>query len=93
MDAKRVAIGTVVGGVTMFLVGSLIWNIGYWNAALDAAGVAREPQLLWANAPILPRSANGRIGVNILSHLSSGSSSGLRVYKGAFRGRRIGKAG
>ena len=50
MDAKRVAIGTVVGGVTMFLVGSLIWNIGYWNAVLDAAGVAREPQLLWANA-------------------------------------------
>ena len=55
MDAKRVAIGTVVGGVTMFMVGSLIWNIGYWNAVLDAAGVAREPQLLWANAlsPVL----------------------------------------
>ena len=40
-----------------------------------------------------PLPANGRIGVNVLSHLSSGSSGGLRVYKGAFRGRRIGKPG
>ena len=52
MDAKRVAIGTVVGGVTMFLVGYLIWNIvlDYWNAAFVEAGVARETQLLWVNA-------------------------------------------
>ena len=52
MDAKRVAIGTVVGGVTMFLVGYLIWNIvlDYWNASFVEAGVARETQLLWVNA-------------------------------------------
>ncbi len=52
MDAKRFAIGTVVGGVTMFLVGYLIWNIvlDYWNAAFVEAGVARETQLLWVNA-------------------------------------------
>ena len=50
MDAKRLAIGTVVGGIAMFVVGYLIWNIllDYWNGAFDAAGVAREPQLLWA---------------------------------------------
>ena len=50
MDTKRLAIGTVVGGITMFLVGYLFWNIAfdYWNGAFDAAGVAREPQLLWA---------------------------------------------
>ena len=50
MDTKRLAIGTVVGGIAMFVVGYLIWNIllDYWNGAFDAAGVAREPQLLWA---------------------------------------------
>ena len=52
MDAKRLAIGTVVGGIAMFVVGYLIWNIllDYWNGAFDAAGVAREAQLLWVNA-------------------------------------------
>ena len=52
MDAKRLAIGTVVGGIAMFVVGYLIWNIllDYWNGAFDAAGVAREPQLLWVSA-------------------------------------------
>ena len=50
MDTKRLAIGTVVGGIAMFVVGYLILNIllDYWNGAFDAAGVAREPQLLWA---------------------------------------------
>ena len=52
MDAKRLAIGTVVGGIARFVVGYLIWNIllNYWNGAFDAAGVAREAQLLWVNA-------------------------------------------
>ena len=52
MDMKRLAIGTVVGGITMFLVAYLIWDIllDYWNGAFDAAGVAREAQLLWVNA-------------------------------------------
>ena len=52
MDAKRLAIGTVVGGIAMFVVGYLIWNIllDYWNGAFDAAGVAREAQLLWVTA-------------------------------------------
>ena len=50
MDTKRLAIGTVVGGIAMFVIGYLIWNIllDYWNGAFDAAGVAREAQLLWA---------------------------------------------
>ena len=50
MDAKRFAIGTVVGGIAMYVVGYLMWNIvfDYWNAAFDAAGVALESQLLWA---------------------------------------------
>ena len=49
MDTKRVAIGTVVTGITMFLVGYLIWDIlfDYYAAAVDAAGIARAPQLFW----------------------------------------------
>ena len=45
MDAKRLAIGTVVGGIAMFAVGYLIWDItfDYYTAAVDAAGIAREP--------------------------------------------------
>ena len=52
MDTKRVAIGTVVGGITMLLVGYLIWDIlfDYYAALLDAAGIAREPQLFWVIA-------------------------------------------
>ena len=52
MDTKRLAIGTVVGGIAMFAVGYLIWNIAldYWVAGFDAAGVTRESALLWAVA-------------------------------------------
>lgn len=57
MDAKRVAIGTVVGGVAMYASAYLIWGIvlpaisignNFWNGAFEAAGVARESSILWA---------------------------------------------
>ena len=52
MGTKRLAIGTVVGGIAMFAVGYLIWDItfDYYAALLAAAGIAREPQLLWVLA-------------------------------------------
>ena len=52
MDMKRLAIGTVVGAITLQLIGYLIWNIvfDFYFAAIDASGVAREPQLLWVAA-------------------------------------------
>ena len=52
MCTKRLAIATLVGGIVMYAVGYLIWDIllDYWNGAFDAAGVAREAQLLWVNA-------------------------------------------
>ena len=52
MDTKRLAIGTVVGGIVMFGATYLIWNIAfdYYAVAIEAAGVAREPQLLWVSA-------------------------------------------
>ena len=52
MDTKRLAIGTVVGSIVMFGATYLIWNIAfdYYAVAIEAAGVAREPQLLWVAA-------------------------------------------
>ena len=52
MDTKRLAIGTVVGGIAMYAVSYLIWNIAldYWVGGFAAAGVARESELLWAAA-------------------------------------------
>ena len=58
MDVKRIAIGTVVGGVSMFVAAYLIWAIALpamsignnlWEGAFEAAGVARESMILWAS--------------------------------------------
>lgn len=56
MDAKRLVIGTVVGGVTLFATGYLIFNTAFGNFyayamnAGSATGVERDPQLVWAVA-------------------------------------------
>ncbi len=53
MDTKRFVIGTLVGGITMHLIGYLIWELAF--AAFFAAnmgsatGVARDANLVWAN--------------------------------------------
>ena len=52
MDAKRFAIGTIVGGITMYAVGYLIFTLAfsaYYAANVGAATNAlREPTLEWA---------------------------------------------
>ena len=52
MDTKRFVIGTLAGGITMYLVGYLIWALafsGFFAAnAGSATGVARETGLVWA---------------------------------------------
>lgn len=57
MHAKRFVIGTLVGGVTVFATGYLIFAMApfrnfyaYAMNAGSATGVAREPQLVWAVA-------------------------------------------
>lgn len=54
MDAKRLVIGTVVGGVTMYVVGYLIFEVafGAFYAANmgSATGVSRDVNLVWAVA-------------------------------------------
>lgn len=52
MDAKRLATGTLVGGITMFVVGYLIWTVafaGFFAAnAGSATGVLRDAPIWWA---------------------------------------------
>ena len=52
MDAKRIVTGTIVCGITMYLVGYLIWEMlfpDFFAAnAGSATGVAREKSLIWA---------------------------------------------
>ncbi|SVB08610.1 uncharacterized protein METZ01_LOCUS161464 [marine metagenome] len=57
MDTKRVAIGTVVGSIAMFVAAYLIWSMALpamaigdnlWEGAFEAAGVGRESPILWA---------------------------------------------
>jgi len=54
MDTRRLVMGTVVGGVTVFVVGYLIFDLAfadfYAANAGSATGVARDAQLVWAVA-------------------------------------------
>ncbi len=52
MNTKRIVIGTLAGGITMFLVGWLIWGLifaDFFAANVGSAtGVVRESFLVWA---------------------------------------------
>lgn len=54
MDTRKLVTGTLVGAVTMFVLGYLIFDLafaGFYAAhAGSATGVTREPQLWWAMA-------------------------------------------
>jgi hypothetical protein len=54
MDAKRLLIGALVGGITMYLVGYLIWALVFADFfaanAGSAQGVGRDAPVLWARA-------------------------------------------
>jgi hypothetical protein len=57
MNLRRFAIGTLVGGITVFVIGIATFSfaplIGFFDYAMNAGaavGVARSPQLLWAVA-------------------------------------------
>ena len=73
MDTKRFVIGTLVGGITMYLVGYLIWVLAFaeFFAANvgSATGVARESSLVWA--VVL-----GTLSLGALVTLAVGSQAG-----------------
>ena len=54
MDIKRLIIGTVVGGIALFILGYVIWNMLFTDFfaanAGSATGVVKDPQVIWALA-------------------------------------------
>ena len=54
MDAKRFVTGSVVGGIVLYAVGYLIWDLAFADFfranAGSATGVPRDTQVIWAVA-------------------------------------------
>lgn len=54
MNTKSIIIGTVVGGITLFVLGYLIFEMAFedfYSANMGSAmGVERETQVMWAGA-------------------------------------------
>ena len=54
MDIKRLVIGTLVGGITLYVLGYVIWELAFADFfatnAGSATGVERDPQVIWALA-------------------------------------------
>jgi hypothetical protein len=54
VDIKRFIIGTVVGGITLAVLGYVIWNMLFADFfaanAGSATGVVKDPQVVWALA-------------------------------------------
>ncbi len=54
MDIKRFIIGTVVGGIALFILGYVIWDMLFADFfaanAGSATGVVKDPQVIWALA-------------------------------------------
>jgi len=54
MNGKRLLIGTIVGGITLYLLGRLLWGVLFADFFAantgSATGVNRETVLLWASA-------------------------------------------
>ncbi len=82
MDTKQLMIGTLVGGITMYVVGYLIWTValaGFFAAnAGSATGVSRDPQLVWAIAL-------GTLSLAALVTLAVGSRAGSLTIGAGFK--------
>ncbi len=88
MDTKRFLVGTLVGGITMYIMGYLIFTLAFadFYAANtgSATGVIRESQLFWAVAL-------GHLALAALVTLAIGSRSGsLKVVDGLKVGAVVG---
>ncbi len=82
MDTKRLMIGTLVGGITMYLVGYLIWDLAladfFAANAGSATGVDRDAQLVWA--VVL-----GTLSLAALVTLAVGSRVGSSTISAGFK--------
>ncbi|HEY5619911.1 MAG TPA: hypothetical protein VIK60_18360 [Vicinamibacterales bacterium] len=87
MDAKRLVIGTLVGGVVLFVTGYLIFDLAfasfYAANAGSATAVDRVPQLVWAVAL-------GSLSYSALITLGIGSRAASSIGAGAQIGAVVG---
>ncbi len=87
MDMKRLATGTVAGGITMFAAGYLIWDLAfasfYAANAGSATGVDRDAPIYWAVAL-------GSLALAALVTLAIGWSGESSIGGGAKIGATVG---
>jgi len=79
MDTKRLVIGTIVGGVVLYLAGYLIFDLataGFYTANA-ATGLYRDAPLLWATAL-------GSLSLAALITLGVASRAGAPTVVGGF---------
>lgn len=77
MDIKRLAIGTIVGGIAYFVLGYLIFNLAAadFYAANRSPGFSRDAPILWAVAV-------GSLGLGLLLTLGIMSRAGALTIAG-----------
>ncbi len=94
MDTKQFVIGTLAGGIALYLVGYLIWGMAFADFfaanAGSATGVARESSLVWAVvlghfslAALVTLAVGSQAGAStILDGLKIGAIVGFLVWFG-----------
>ncbi len=91
MDTKRFITGTLAGGITMYLVGYLIWGLVFADFRTGSAtGLIRESSLVWAVvlgtlslAALVTLAVGNRAGSStILDGLKIGAIVGFLVWFG-----------
>ncbi len=91
MDSKRLVIGTIVGGIALYVVGYIFWAMlfaDFFEAnAGSASGVVRDPQILWAGmvgalayAMLLTMAIESQSGSGFMSGAKVGAVVGMLVW-------------
>jgi len=87
MDSKRLVIGTIVGGIALYIVGYIFWAMVFADFFAansgSASGVMRDSEILWAGVV-------GALAYAMLLTLSIESQSGSSVMSGAKVGAVVG---
>lgn len=95
MNINRLVIGTVVGGVTLFILGYVIWELLFADFfaanAGSAIGVMRDAQIIWAvgvgslaYGALITLGIEGQSGTpTIVDGLKIGAVVGLLMWGGA----------
>lgn len=88
MDVKRLAIGTLVGGIVVYVLGYLIFILAFgsfYQANLGSAtGVTRDPEIMWA---VFLGSCTYAALITVMIGITSGATTtGEAMKRGAIVG-------